>query len=41
VNPGDLAIENAQSLNIYVNEKSAEKLNIKFSDKISEIAKNM
>lgn len=39
--PGDLAIESAQTLNIYVNRKSAEKLNIKFPDKISQIAKNM
>jgi putative ABC transport system substrate-binding protein len=40
-NPGDLPIESAQSLNIYVNKKSAQKLNIKFSDEISKIAKDM
>jgi len=40
-NPGDIPVANAQDLNIYVNLKSAEKLNITIPKAILKVAKEM
>ncbi len=40
-NPGQISVASAQSLNIYINKKSAQTLNITFPKAILEIAKEM
>jgi putative ABC transport system substrate-binding protein len=40
-NPGDISVESAQSLNIYINKKSAQRLNITFPEAILKTAKEM